>query len=52
MKNRNDLDKNENLSDENKLGLLINGSVTIENNIKDIKTLNEKLKKCNNLNET
>jgi len=34
------------LSDENKLRLLINSCVNIEKNIKEIKTLNEKIKKA------
>jgi len=43
---KNDLNKKKKLSDENKLRLLINSCVNIEKNIKEIKTLNEKIKKA------
>jgi len=33
--------------DKNKLSCLINDCINIENNIKDINTINEKIKKCN-----
>jgi len=46
---RNEIDKNEKLSDENKLRLLINSCIIIENNIKEIKVLNEKIKESNSL---
>ncbi len=37
-------------NDNNKLNLLINDCINIENNIEDLKTINENFKKCNNEN--
>ena len=52
LEKKKNLNKSEYLSDENKLRLLINGCITIENNIKEIKKLNKKIEISINLDNT